>query len=72
VSGSQRPPQPVMSTTYRGVLIDIERVRDGAWHWRLDRGEWSYEGFFVQADALKAAKVAVDASQPPEAAKERP
>jgi hypothetical protein len=69
MSGSQRPPQPVRSTTYRGVLIDIERVRDGAWHWRLDHGAWSSEGFFMQLDAMEAAKTAVDASQPPEAAK---
>jgi len=61
MSGSQRPPQPAMSTTYKGVLIEIERVRDGGWHWRLDRGEWSYEAFFVQADALRAAMGAVEA-----------
>jgi hypothetical protein len=65
VSGPQRPPQPAMSTTYKGVLIDVQRVRDGGWHWRLDNGEWSYESFFMQADALKAAKAAVDAPQPP-------
>jgi hypothetical protein len=72
VSGSQRPPQPVTSTTYKGVLIDIERVRDGAWHWRLDHGIWSSEGFFMQADAMEAAKALVDASQPPSAAKDQP
>ena len=58
------PPQPAMSATYKGVLIEIERVRDGGWHWRLDKGEWSYDSFFMQADALKAAKAAVDAAQP--------
>ena len=63
MSGSQRP-QPVTSTTHKGVLIDIERVRDGGWHWRLGQGEWSDEGFFVHADALKAARAAVDALQP--------
>jgi hypothetical protein len=52
--------------TYKGALIDIERVRDGAWHWRLGHSEWSSEGHFVQADALKAAKAAVDAAQPPD------
>ena len=51
-----------MNTTNKGVLIEIERVRDGGWHWRLDKGEWSYDSFFVQADALKAAKAVVDAS----------
>jgi hypothetical protein len=65
VSGSQGAPSG-MRTTYKGALIDIEWVRDGEWHWRLNNGEWSYDGFFVQADALKAAKAAVDASQPPE------
>ena len=60
MSSSPRPPQPIMCMTYKGVLIDIERVRDGGWHWRLDNGEWSYESFFMQADALKAAKEAVD------------
>jgi hypothetical protein len=54
-----------MSTTYKGVLIDVQRVRDGGWHWRLDSGEWSHESFFMQADALKAAKAAVDAPQSP-------
>jgi hypothetical protein len=49
--------------TYKGVLIEIERVRDGGWHWRLDKGEWSKEAFFVQADALRAAMAAVDALQ---------
>jgi hypothetical protein len=72
MSGSQRPPQPVLSTTYKGVLIDIERVRDGAWHWRLDHGAWSSEGFFMQPDAMEAAKAAVDAAQPPAAAKDKP
>jgi hypothetical protein len=56
----------------RAVLIDIERVRDGAWHWRLDHGVWSSEGFFMQADAMEAAKALVDASQPPSAAKDQP
>ena len=51
------------STTYKGVLIDIERVRDGGWHWRLDHGEWSQESFFVRPDALRAAQAAVDATQ---------
>jgi hypothetical protein len=70
VSGSQRP-QPVTRTTHKGVLIDIERVRDGGWHWRLGQGEWSDEGFFVHADALKAARAAVDALQPPATSKDR-
>ena len=70
MSGSHRP-QPVTGTTHKGVHIDIERVRDGGWHWRLDQGEWSNEGFFVHADALKAARAAVDASQPPASGKER-
>jgi hypothetical protein len=70
VSGSQRP-QPATSTTHKGVLIDIERVRDGGWHWRLDQGEWSDDSFFMHADALKAARAAVDASQPPATSKER-
>ena len=70
MSGSQRP-QPVTSTTHKGVLIDIKRVRDGGWHWRLDRGEWSDEAFFMHADALKAARAAVDAWQPPATGKER-
>ena len=65
VGGSKGPPQSGVSTTYKGVLIDIERVRDGGWHWRLDEGEWSHESFFMQGDALKAAKAAVDAPQPP-------
>jgi hypothetical protein len=55
-----------VSTTYQGVIIDIERMRDGEWHWRLNGSEWSYDGFFVQADATEAAKRAVDTSQPPE------
>ena len=54
-----------MSTTYKGVLIEVERVRDGGWHWRLDHGEWSYDSFFVQAHALKAAEAAVDAKDKP-------
>ena len=65
MSGSPGPRPLPVSTTYKGVLIDIERVRDGGWHWRLDEGEWSHESFFMQGDALKAAKAAVDAPQPP-------
>jgi hypothetical protein len=52
-----------MSRTYKGVLIEVERVRDGGWHWRLDHAEWSHEAFFVLPDALKAAQAAVDALQ---------
>ena len=51
-------------TTYKGVRIDIERVRDGAWHWRLNYGAWSNDGFFMHADAVAAAIAAVDAAQP--------
>ena len=65
MTAARMPPQPAMSTTYKGVLIDVQRVRDGGWHWRLDSGEWSHESFFMQADALKAAKAAVDAPQSP-------
>ena len=61
MSGSQRSPQPVI-TTYKGVLIEIERVRDGGWHWRLDKGQWSYDSSFMQPDALKTA---VDAKDKP-------
>ena len=45
VSGYQKPPEPVISTTYKGVAA----MADGTGGWTMANGP--YEGFFSMAEA---------------------